>query len=378
MAFKIINDSYVGKLTFVRLYSGTITKGQNVYNPRTAKRERVGRILQLHANHREDVDTLYAGEIGAIAGLKKTTTGDTLCSEQQQIVLESIEFPEPVIAMAIEPKTTADKESLAQALSSLADEDPTFQVSLDEETGQTIISGMGELHLEILKDRMFREYNVQANAGKPMVAYREAITQLGQGAHTFDREIGGKHQCASLQLSVEPLARGEGNQVLFSVTDRIIPGAFRAAIEKGITDGLATGALGNYALVDVKVTVTGGEAHLVDSTETAFQSAAVMALRDAVQSSGPVLLEPIMAVEVLTPEEHMGDILNDLNSRRGRIREMQARDSVQVLSSDVPLAELFGYATGLRSLSKGRASYSMEPSQFEAVPENLQQEILNR
>ena len=378
LVFKIVSDSYVGKLAFIRMYAGVLKKGQNLFNPRLQKRERVQRLLRLHANHREDVDCLFAGEIGALVGGKHVTTGDTVCAEKDPIVLERIEFPEPVISMAIEPKTQADREKMADALKSLSEEDPTFLISIDPESGQTLIRGMGELHLEILKDRMFREFNVQANAGRPMVAYREGVSSLGNGEYLFDRDIGGQAHFAKVNLSVSPLARGAGNHVEFAASSEEIPHEVRAAVEEGIADGLVTGVLGNYPLVDLKVVVSGGASHPEDSSDIAFRSAAVMALREAVRAADPVLLEPIMHLEIITPEAYMGEVMGDVNSRRGRVREVTATGANQVLRADVPLAELFGYATGLRSLTKGRASCSMEPSLFEAVPIDVQVEILNR
>jgi elongation factor G len=378
LVFKMTTDQYVGKLAFVRIYSGQLKKGQNIFNPRTRKRERVGRLLRLHANHREDVEVLYAGEIGGMAGQKLFTTGDTVCGENDAVLLENIEFPEPVISMAIEPKTTADKDHLVDALQDLAEEDPTFHISLNEETGQTIIQGMGELHLEIIKDRILREYKVKANAGKPMVAYRETVQKSGTGNFTFDREIGGIHHFASLHLQVSPRPQASGNTVQFEVSSAIIPATYHKPIEEGIHDALTTGVLGNYAIIDAEVKVIGGETHSMDSTEVAFRSAAVMALRDAVAKASPTLLEPVMLLEIDTPEEHLGDVLGDLSSRRGRVREIKALTDIQVVQADVPLAEVFGYATSLRSLTKGRASYSMEPQAFEPVPASMQDSILNR
>jgi elongation factor G len=378
LVFKMMTDKYVGKLAFVRIYSGQLKKGQNIYNPRLRKRERVGRLLRLHANHREDVDVLYAGEIGGIAGQKLFTTGDTVCAENNPILLESIEFPEPVISMAIEPKTTADKDHLVEALNDLSAEDPTFHISINEETGQTIIQGMGELHLEIIKDRILREYKVKANAGRPMVAYRESVLSTGRATYTFDREIGGTRHFAQLTLEVSPLPRGEGNKTIFDVPVSVLPAEFRPEVEAGIQDALMTGVLGNFAIIDTQVRVVGAEAHPVDSSEMAFRSAAVMALREAVGSAEPTLLEPIMLLEITVPEAHLGDVLGDLNSRRGRVREIQAMDDLQVVQADVPLAEVFGYATSLRSLTKGRASYTMEPQAFEPVPASMQDSILNR
>ncbi|HEY5654032.1 MAG TPA: elongation factor G [Pontiella sp.] len=378
LVFKMATDKFVGKLAFVRIYAGQLKKGMNIYNPRTKKRERIGRLLRLHANHREDIDVLYAGEIGGMVGQKLFTTGDTVCAENDPIVLENIEFPEPVISMSIEPKSTADKDALVAALQDMTDEDPTFHTSIHEETGQTIIQGMGELHLDIIKDRIFREYKVQANAGRPMVAYRESVSDKGEGSFTFDRIIGDENHFASLTLAVEPNSPGAGNVITFDVSNKVIPDEYRKGIEEGINDALLTGVLGNFAIIDTKVAVIGGQAHDTDSSEVAFRSAAVMALRAAVSNSSPMLLEPIMLLEIETPEEHLGDVMGDLNSRRGKIREIKASNALQVVQADVPLAEVFGYATSLRSLTKGRASYSMEPQAFDPVPAHMTDAILNR
>lgn len=378
LAFKLATDPFVGKLVFVRVYSGKIEKRQNIFNPRTRKREKIARLLRLHANTREDVDALYTGEIGAIAGLKNFTTGDTLCFENDPIVLERIEFPEPVIAMAIEPKTQADRDALKAALLSLSEDDPTFRVTINEDTGQTIINGMGELHLEIIKDRIFREFKVQANAGKPVVAYRESVQTAASGEFTFQREFAGRGHFGHVVVQVAPRERSSGNHITMKVSKEVIPAQFHEAIKDGLGDALSTGVLGNYPLVDVDVTVTGGTAHPVDSSEMAFRTAAVMALRAAIGNASPTLLEPIMKLEIIAPDEHLGDVMNDLNGRRGRIREIEARDAVQIVHVDVPLAEMFGYATTLRSLTKGRASYTMEPYRFEAVPDSIQETILNR
>ncbi|MEE9367653.1 MAG: elongation factor G [Pontiella sp.] len=378
LVFKMANDKFVGKLAFVRIYAGQLKKGQNIFNPRTRKRERIGRLLRLHANSREDVDVLYAGEIGGMVGQKAFTTGDTVCLENEIIVLENIEFPEPVISMAIEPKSTADKDALVAALQELSEEDPTFITSIDDETGQTIIQGMGELHLEIIRDRILREYKVQANAGKPMVAYRESVSKTGTGSFTFERDIGGESHFASLTLQVKPKASGAGNTVDIDVSSKIIPNEYRKGIKEGIEDALLTGVLGNFAIIDTEVKVIGGQAHATESSEMAFRSAAVMALRDSVRNSGPILLEPIMLLEIESPDTHLGDVMGDLNSRRGRVREIKATNDLQVVQADVPLAEVFGYATALRSLTKGRASYSMEPQAFEPVPANMTGSILNR
>ncbi|MCZ7592609.1 MAG: elongation factor G [Kiritimatiellae bacterium] len=378
LAFKIANDSYVGKLIYARVYSGVLKKGAAIFNPRTRKRERVMRLLRVHANQREDVEQLYSGEIGAIVGLKQVTTGDTLCMEHNPILLERIVFPEPVIAMAVEPKTQGDREKLRDSLQALVDEDPTFLVKTDEETGQTIIGGMGELHLEIIRDRLIREFKVQANVGKPTVAYRETILGAGTASFTFEREIGGHSHFAAVEIKVSPRERGSGNTIVFNVSDDQIPQEFREFVEQGLRDGLITGILANYPLIDVEVVTINGAFHPVDSSEVAFRSAAIMALREAVRAASPTLLEPIMKVEIVTPDEHLGDVIGDVSGRRGRIKEMVAQEGVQIVQAEIPLAELFGYSTGLRSLTRGRASYSMEPARFEPVPQNLQESIVNR
>ena len=378
LAFKVATDPFVGKLIFMRVYSGELRKGANVWNPRTQKRERIMRLIRLHANQREEIEALFSGEIGAIAGIKGVGTGDTLCAEQKPIVLERIVFPEPVVAMAIEPKTQADKEKMQAALADLADEDPTFRVGQNPETGQTIIQGMGELHLEILRDRMLREYKVQANAGRPMVAYRETITADGAAEYVFDRELGGKRHFAMVGLRLEKNERGAGNSVDFKISSDLMPHDFRSVVEEGIRDGLSTGVLGNFPTVDVRVSVVNGQWHPVDSSEIAFRSAASMALREAAQTARPALLEPIMALEIVAPEEHLGDVLGDLNVRRGQVKDVAQRDGVRVVEATVPLAELFGYATTLRSLTRGRAGYTMEPTRFDVVPESLCRELTNR
>ena len=378
LAFKVATDPFVGKLIFMRVYSGELRKGANVWNPRTQKRERILRLIRLHANQREEIEALFSGEIGAIAGIKGVGTGDTLCAEQKPIVLERIVFPEPVVSMAIEPKTQADKEKMQAALADLADEDPTFRVGQNPETGQTIIQGMGELHLEILRDRMLREFKVQANAGRPMVAYRETITADGAAEFTFDRELGGKRHFAMVGLRLEKNERGSGNSVDFKISSDLMPHDFRSVVEEGIRDGLSTGVLGNFPTVDVRVSVVNGQWHPVDSSEIAFRSAASMALREAAQTARPALLEPIMALEIVAPEEHLGDVLGDLNVRRGQVKDVAQRDGVRVVEATVPLAELFGYATTLRSLTRGRAGYTMEPTRFDVVPESLCRELMNR
>ncbi len=369
LVFKIATDSFVGQIAFVRVYSGQLRKGENVLNPRTGKRERVQRLVRLHADSREEIDVLYAGEIGGVVGMKDLGTGDTLSDFKAPVVLESIEFPETVIAMSVEPKSSADKDSLMDALRQLAQEDPTFQYRVDEESGQTIMSGMGELHLEILRDRLLREFNVQARAGKPMVSYRESISGTKEVRGEFDREIAGKRQLADLTLKVFPQERGVGNKIDFKVSKKDLPEPFRVAITDGIQDALVTGVVRHYAMTDVGVEIVAAEVHPTDSTELAFRSASHVAIREALQGASPILLEPIMDVEVLSPEEHMGDVMADLNSRRGKIRDMEAVEEGQKISADVPLAELFGYTTALRSLSKGRASQSMEPQCYAEVPQ---------
>lgn len=378
LAFKVVNDSYLGKMLFVRVYSGMLKKGQTVYNPRTKKREKIGRVLEIHAETHVDVEQLCSGETGAIVGMRETTTGDTLCAEHKPIVLERIRFPEPVVSMAIEPRAQVDREHLMQALEALGEEDPTFRVGNDSETGQTLIRGMGELHLEIIRDRLLREFKVQANAGTPMVAYRETIRQAAAADYAFDRELGGKRQYARLTVELEPIATADDNVVELRASPERIPQEFRGAVEAGIRDGLATGVLGNYAMIRIRIRVTDGAWDRDSSTEMAFRSAAVMAFREAVRKAHPALLEPIMAVEIVTPAETMGDVLGDLNARRGHVQEMINQHPSQIIRARVPLAELFGYATSIRSLTKGRATYTMEPISFEVVPDNLQGKLLNR
>ncbi len=371
LLFKIATDGFVGKIAFVRVYSGRLTKGMNLWNARTGKRERVGRIVRLHANAREDIETLYAGEIGGLVGIKDVSTGDTLCTEAHPILLERIDFPDTVISISVEPKSSAEKDAMMAALQTLAEEDPTFRYSYNAESAQTLMHGMGELHLEILLDRLLREHKVQARAGKPMVAYRESIGAAGGGRGVFDREIAGKRQVASLDLRVQPRERGKGNLIEFSVSKNVLPDAFRPAILSGLQDALVTGMVRHYPMTDVQVTVSGAEVHPMDSTELAFRSAAHLAIREALQGACPLLLEPIMNLELVCPEEHMGDVLADLNSRRGRIRDLESTPEGQKITADVPLAALFGYATTLRSLTKGRASQSMEPTAYAPVPQEV-------
>ena len=379
LVFKVASDPYLGRLLYVRVYSGVLRKGQNFYNPRIRQRFRVGRLLRMHSHDQEDIETLYSGEIGALVGVEKTTTGDTVCAENAQISLESIEFPDPVMFMAVEPKSRADKDRLAEALQRLADEDPTCQVRVDAESGQTILSGMGELHLEILRDRLLREFKVPANAGRPMVSYYETLTRAADATHTFDRTFGDKRQAATICLHVEPGERGSGISVTTKVPRDTVPPEFQDAAEQGVRDAILTGVLARYPMTDVKAVITGGG--IVDSdsaTEMAFRTAAIMAFREAASNAGPELLEPIMGVEIVTPPESTGDVMGDLNGRRGQVREMETHGDMQILRAEVPLAEMFGYSTAVRSLTKGRASYSMEPVQFAIAPDSVKQEILTR
>ncbi len=379
LVFKVAADSYLGRLLYVRIYSGTLKKGQNFFAPRTRGRTRVGRLLRMKSNEQIDIEALHAGEIGAMVGVEKVTTGDTICAENAPVALENIEFPEPVMFMAVEPKSRADKDRLVAALQTLADEDPTCQVRIDEESGQTILSGMGELHLEILRDRLLREFKVAANVGKPMVSYYETVTAATDGAYTFDREFGGKRQAARIELHIEPGERGSGTSVTTHVPRDTVPPEFQDAVEQGVRDAILTGVLARYPMTDLQVVITGGGIVDNDSaTEMAFRTAAIMAYREAASAARPELLEPIMGVEILTPPESTGDVMGDLNGRRGQVREMTMHGDMQVLRADVPLAEMFGYSTAVRSLTKGRASYSMEPKQFDVAPEAVKEEILKR
>ena len=379
LIFKVAADAYLGRLLYVRVYSGKLRKGTNVYNPRTKTRERVGRLIRMHANSQTDAEAIFSGEIGALAGVGKLTTGDTICAEQAQIALDRIEFPEPVMFMAIEPKSRADKEKLEEALQLLSDEDPTCRIRIDGETGQTIMSGMGELHLEILRDRLLREFKVPASVGKPMVSYYETVTGSADGHCTFDREFGGKRQAATVDLHVSAGARGKGNRIEVKPPRNTVPPEFWTSIEQGVQDALQTGVLARYPMQDVEVRITGGGIVDHDSaTEMAFRTAAIMAFREAASAAAPELLEPIMSVELVAPPESTGDLMGDMNGRRGQVREMHMRGDMQVVEADVPLAELFGYSTAIRSLSRGRASYSMEPEQFAVVPRTVKETILNR
>ena len=376
LAFKLWTDPYAGRLVFFRTYSGKVAKGSTIYNPRNNKRERIGRLLEMHANKREEIETVYSGDIGAFIGIKNVTTGDTLCDEDHPILLESITFPEPVISMAIEPNTKADRDKMGTALQRLAEEDPTFRLHTDEETGQTIISGMGELHLDIIKDRMFREFNVGATAGKPQVAYRETVTKASEGEGKFIRQSGGKGQYGHACVTITPGEPGSGVIVEDEIVGGSIPREFIGAVEDGVIEAALTGVLAGYPMVDLKVEIVDGSFHEVDSSELAFKMAGIFAFKDACKKASPIMLEPIMSVEAITPEEHMGDVVGDLNGRRGRIGSIEARSNSQIIHAQVPLAQMFGYATALRSLSKGRASYSMEPLNFQKVPENILQEIM--
>jgi elongation factor G len=378
LAFKLWSDPFVGKLVFFRVYSGTLSKGDTVYNPRTNKRERISRLIQIQADKREDIETCYSGDIAAIVGIKNITTGDTLCDEDHPILLEPPTFPDPVISMAIEPKTKLDQEKMGIALQRLAEEDPTFRVYTHEDTGQTIIAGMGELHLEIIRDRMFREFKVDANAGKPQIAYRETITGSAHGVGKLIKQSGGRGQYGHVEVDVRPASRGTGLVVENKIVGGIIPREYIPAVKKGIEEAVLNGVLGGYPVVDVEVDIVYGSYHDVDSNELAFKLAAIFAMKDGFKQSKPILLEPIMKVENITPEDYQGDICGDLSRRRGSINSIETRGNLTIIHADVPLAELFGYATAIRSLSKGRSSYSMEPSHFEPVPANLVAAILDQ
>jgi len=378
LAFKIAADPYVGKLAYFRVYSGTLNAGSYVYNATKGKKERIGRILQMHANHREEIDTVYAGDIAAAVGLKETFTGDTLSDPDHQIILESIVFPEPVIEVAIEPKTKADQDKLALALQRLAEEDPTFRVHTDEESGQTRIAGMGELHLDVLVDRMVREFKVAANVGRPQVAYRETIRRSAEGNYRHVKQTGGKGQYGHVVIKVEPNTQGAGYEFVDKIVGGIIPREYIKPIDMGIREALETGPYNGHRMVDVKVTLFDGSFHEVDSSEMAFRIAASMALKEAVAKASPVILEPLMHVEVTMPDQFLGDVIGDINARRGHIEAMESRGSTQVVRARVPLAEMFGYATDLRSMTQGRASYSMELSQYAEVPANVAAELIQK
>ena len=377
LAFKIATDPYVGKLGFFRVYSGKVDAGTTVYNSNKDDNERIGRILQMHANHRKDIDTCYAGDIAAAVGLKNTTTGNTLCDPKHPIILESMEFPEPVIRVAIEPKTKAGQEKMAIALAKLAEEDPTFKTYTDEETGQTIIAGMGELHLEIIVDRLLREFKVEANVGKPQVSYKETVRKLADVDNKYSRQSGGKGQYGHVKIKVEPNESGKGYEFVNAIVGGSIPKEYIPAVDDGIRGAMQAGVLAGYPVVDCKVTLYDGSYHEVDSSEMAFKIAGSMAFKEAMRKADPVILEPIMEVTVNTPEEYMGDVIGDLNSRRGQIRGMEAVFGAQEIRALVPLSEMFGYSTDLRSKTQGRGNYTMEPHSYVEVPKNIAEKIIS-
>src|SRR3954469_14126830 len=376
LAFKLWTDPYVGKLVFFRVYSGQLKKGDTIYNPRTRKRERVSRVMMIQADKRIDVETTYAGDIAALVGLKNITTGDTLCDENFEVMLEPPTFPEPVISMAIEPKTKQDREKMGEGLQRLAEEDPTFRCFTNEETGQLIIAGMGELHLEIIRDRLFREFKVEANAGAPQIAYRETITKSAEGEGKFIRQSGGRGQYGHAVVTIEPNERGKGVEINNKIVGGTIPKEYIPAVIDGVEEAIKAGVMAGYQVVDVKVNIIDGSFHEVDSNELAFKMAGIFAFKEAAKKANVILLEPIMKVECTTPDEYQGDLLGDLNRRRGKIQSIEAKNNATSLYAEVPLAEMFGYATAIRSLSKGRASYSMEPLAFEQVPNSIAATIM--
>ena len=378
LAFKIMTDPYVGRLCFFRVYSGTLNTGSSVLNATKGKRERVGRLLQMHANHREDLETVYSGDIAAVVGLKNTTTGDTLCDEKHPIILESMEFPEPVIRVAIEPKTKAGQEKMGLALAKLAEEDPTFRTYTDEETGQTIIAGMGELHLEIIVDRLLREFKVEANVGAPQVAYKETVRKKVNHETKYKRQSGGSGQYGHVKITLEPNESGKGYEFVNAVVGGAIPKEFIPAVDAGIQGAMQSGVLAGYPVVDVKVTLYDGSYHEVDSSEMAFKIAGSMAFKEAMREADPVLLEPIMKVCVIVPDEYMGDVIGDLNARRGQIQGYEMRSGAQQIDAFVPLSEMFGYATNLRSRTQGRGQYTMEPSHYVELPKSLQEKLVSK
>ena len=375
LAFKLWADKYVGKLVFFRVYSGTVSKGDTVFNPRTRKKERIGRLIQIQADKHEEIQTCYAGDIAAVVGIKNVTTGDTLCAQKFDILLEPPSFPEPVISMAVEPRTTADQEKMSMGLGRLMEEDPTFVVYTDEETGQTIISGMGELHLEVIIDRLRREFSVEANVGKPQIAYRETITTEADGEGILKKQTGGRGQYGHVVLDVAPNEKGSGLTTKSLVVGGAIPKEYMNAVNAGVGEAMTNGVVAGYPVVDVHVNITDGSSHDVDSNENAFKMAAIFAMKDAFKKAKPVLLEPIMDVEVTTPEEYQGDIMGDLNRRRGHIQEMGTKGNVAIVRAKVPLAEMFGYATDVRTISSGRASFVMTPASFDPVPQAIMEAI---
>ncbi len=378
LAFKIMTDPFVGHLTYFRVYSGFMTTGSYVYNANRQKKERIGRLLKMHANKREEIKEVYAGDIAAAVGLKNTLTGDTLCSDKDPVILESIEFPDPVISIAIEPKSKADQEKLSISLNLLATEDPSFTVKTDEETGQTIISGMGELHLEVIVDRLLREFRVDANIGKPEVAYRETVSREAQARGKYIRQTGGRGQYGDVHLKVEPVEPGKGYEFIDKIVGGVIPREYIPAVKNGVEEAMSQGILAGYPVVDVKVTLFDGSYHEVDSSEIAFKIAGSMAFKEACSKSKMMLLEPIMSVEVVTPEEYLGDIMGDISSRRGKVQGMENRGSVQIIRAEVPLANMFGYATDIRSMSQGRATYTMQFARYMQVPQNIAEEIITK
>jgi elongation factor G len=378
LAFKILNDPFVGNLTFFRVYSGVLNSGDQVYVPTKSRKERIGRLLQMHANEREEIKEVRAGDIAAAVGLKDVTTGDTLCDVDHIITLEKMEFPEPVISVAVEPKTKSDQEKMGLALQRLAKEDPSFRVATDQESGQTIISGMGELHLDIIVDRMKREFKVEANVGKPQVAYRETIRGSVEQEGKFVRQSGGRGQYGHVWLKIEPQQEGKGYEFVNGIVGGVVPREYIPAVDKGVKEALEGGVIAGYPVVDVKVTIFDGSYHDVDSNEMAFKIAGSMALKDGVRKAKPVLLEPIMKVEVVTPEDYSGDVIGDLNRRRGQIQGMEDGPSGKVITAEVPLAEMFGYATSVRSMSQGRATFTMEFAKYMEVPNNVADAVLKK
>ena len=378
LAFKIMNDPYTGQLTFFRIYSGSLRSGDSVFNPGKGKRERIGRLVRMHANKREEINEVFAGDIFAAVGLKYTTTGDTICSEKQPIILESMSFPEPVISIAIEPKTKGDLEKLGSSLHKLTLEDPSFKVRTDEETGQTIISGMGELHLEIIVDRLLREFKVEASVGKPQVAYRETVTKKVEAEGRFIRQSGGKGQYGHVWLTVEPQEAGKGSEFVSKIVGGTVPREFIPAVQKGVEEAMQKGILAGYPMVDVKVTLFDGSYHEVDSSEMAFKIAGSMGFKEGARQAAPILLEPLMSIEIITPEEFTGQVMSDLNSRRGKASKVQYRRGTNVIAGEVPLANMFGYATDLRSMTQGRATFTLQFSRYSPVPRSVSEEILSQ
>tara|TARA_B100000085_G_scaffold136667_1_gene124532 strand:- start:79 stop:1755 length:1677 start_codon:yes stop_codon:yes gene_type:complete len=378
LAFKLWTDPFAGKLVFFRVYSGQISKGDTMYNPRTRKKERVNRIMMIQADKQENVETVYAGDIAALVGIRNVTTGDTLCTPDIDVCLEPPTFPEPVISMAIEPDSKADQEKMAGGLQALAEEDPTFKCYTDEETGQTLVAGMGELHLEIIRDRLMREFKVQAQSGAPQIAYRETITAGSEGRGLFKKQSGGRGQYGDATITIEPTERGSGVEVENKIVGGVIPREYIPAVEKGILETIQGGVLAGFEMIDMKISIVDGSYHEVDSNELAFKMAGILAMKEAVAKAKPVLLEPMMKVEATTPDEYQGDIIGDMNRRRGEVQGIDSKPSGTVITAKIPLAQMFGYATDIRSLSSGRASYSMEPDTFEQVPASISEEILDK